>query len=291
MKRIGVVGVPGGWSSELLADKVREKTGFRLLIDLKSVALDLPTGRVLGPDGAPIEVDALILKKAGTLYAPHLLDRLEILRFLKAKGVKIFSDPEVVMRMLDRMSCTVTLAGGGVPMPKTRITESEAQALSCVEEWGRTIFKPLYSTKARGMTLIERGEDAADLIAEYKSQHQVMYIQALVEHPGYDLGVTFLGGKYLATYARAGSKDSWNTTIFSGGKYAAFEPSAEILDMAEKAQKLFGLDFTCVDVVETADGPLCYEVSAFGGFRGLLDANGIDAASLYVDHVLARLSC
>jgi ribosomal protein S6--L-glutamate ligase len=48
--------------------------------------------------------------------------------------------------------------------------------------------------------------------------------------------------------------------------------------------------FTCVDVVETPDGAAIYEVSAFGGFRGLLDACGLDAAGLYADYVLERIA-
>ena len=68
------------------------------------------------------------------------------------------------------------------------------------------------------------------------------------------------------------------------------EPGQDIIDLAHKAQALFGLDFTCVDVVETTDGPQVYEVSAFGGFRGLLEANGLDAAALYADYVLRKIA-
>jgi ribosomal protein S6--L-glutamate ligase len=44
-----------------------------------------------------------------------------------------------------------------------------------------------------------------------------------------------------------------------------------------------------VDVVETPDGAAIYEVSAFGGFRGLLDACGIDAAEVYAEYVLEKI--
>jgi ribosomal protein S6--L-glutamate ligase len=50
------------------------------------------------------------------------------------------------------------------------------------------------------------------------------------------------------------------------------------------------LDFTCVDVAETNEGPLVFEVSAFGGFRGLLDANGIDAADVFSSYVVDKLN-
>ena len=45
--------------------------------------------------------------------------------------------------------------------------------------------------------------------------------------------------------------------------------------------RAFGLDYTVVDLVEQGDDFLIYEVSAFGGFRGLLEASGVDAAAAY----------
>ena len=59
--------------------------------------------------------------------------------------------------------------------------------------------------------------------------------------------------------------------------------------MAGRAQALFDMDFTTVDVAETDAGPIVFEVSAFGGFQGALDGIGINAAELYVEHVLNDL--
>jgi ribosomal protein S6--L-glutamate ligase len=290
MKRIAVVGVPGGWSSELLADTVGEKTGFRLLVDPADMVLDLATGRVMCAGYDLTEMDAVMVKKAGPAYSADLMDRLEILRLVARSGVPMFSDPERIMRMIDRLSCTVTLRLGGIPMPETVITESVDHASQAVARFGRAVFKPLYTSKARGMVVIEHGDVARDEIMSFQNNgNPVMYIQRMVEHMGKDLGVAFLGGEYLATYARAGSEKSWNTTTRSGGMYQAYDPPKEIIDLSRKAQDLFGLDFTCVDVVETPDGPKVFEVSAFGGFRGLLVANGIKVNELFVDHVLARI--
>jgi ribosomal protein S6--L-glutamate ligase len=49
------------------------------------------------------------------------------------------------------------------------------------------------------------------------------------------------------------------------------------------------MDFTTVDVAETDNGPVVFEVSAFGGFQGARDGIGIDAAALYVDHVIRKI--
>ena len=50
------------------------------------------------------------------------------------------------------------------------------------------------------------------------------------------------------------------------------------------------MDFTTVDVAETRDGPVVFEVSAFGGFRGASEGIGIDAAQLYTRYVLQQLA-
>ena len=167
------------------------------------------------------------------------------------------------------------------------------EAAATVARFGKAVFKPLYSSKARGMAVIEDGPLAVEEIADYKAAgNQVMYIQKMVSHAGghLDLGVSFLGGDYLATYARQGSGTSWDTTTRTGGRYVPHTPSQEIIDLAHKAQSLVpDMAFTCVDVVETPDGAAIYEVSAFGGFRGLLDACGIDAAEVYADYVLEKI--
>ena len=287
--KIGVVGVKGGWSSELLVETVAERTGHALLVEMDKVCLDLDAESAYLNRLNLQDLDAIIIKKIGARYSPDLMDRLETLRFLNKKGLPMFSAPEKVMRVLDRLSCTVGLRLAGIPMPPTTITESVDQAVTAVEKYGKAVFKPLYTSKARGMTVICEGPDAREKIAEYCVRHKTMYIQKTIDLGPQDLGLVFLGGKYLTTYARCKQTGMWNTTTESGGKYAPFTPSDQLIALAEKAQKPFGLDFTCVDMALTPDGPMVFEVSAFGGFRGIEQACAMDAAALYVDYVLKRL--
>lgn len=293
-KTVGVVGVPGGWSSEALADALAERTGGnRVLVDMARVSADLTNGRVMFGGVDLMQLDGLVMKKIGPSYSPDMLDRLELLRFVEESGVPIFSRPSRILRLLDRLSCTVTLRSAKIPMPPTTITESIHEAARAVATYGTAVFKPLYSTKARGMTLIEAGDHdrvTAEIEAYQAAGNPVMYIQQVIDLPGRDLGVVFLGGEYLGTYARVKTTDAWNTTTRSGGKYQPHAPRAETIEIATAAQAAFGLDFTCVDMVETADGPVCFEVSAFGGFRGTLEALGIDAAARYADYVLKQLA-
>jgi len=288
--KIGVVGIPGKWSTEALADVIEAKTGFRLVIDMAGVTLDLETGAVMYQGQDLCALDGLIIKKISEIYSPHALDRLELLRFAESRGVKIFSRPEAVLRLIDRLACTISLRAAGAPMPATIVTEDLEAAEAAVERYGAAVFKPLYSTKARGMCIIEAGANARAEIAAFAENHPVMYIQQKLNLSGQDLGMVFLGGDYLCTYARVSQSDSWNTTIHSGGKYAPFEPDADLIELALKAQAPFGLDFTTVDVALTDDGPIVFEVSAFGGYRGAKEGCGVDAAAALADHVIAKVT-
>jgi ribosomal protein S6--L-glutamate ligase len=291
MKRIGVAGLPGAWSTMKLVSAVEAKTGSCRLIDMSTVSLDLSTGTVRSGDTDLTSLDAIIVKKIAPLYTPDALDRMAILSFVHHRGVPVFSNPDSMLQLIDRLSGTVRLRLGGIPMPRTVVTEDVEEAARAVETFGRAVLKPLYSSKARGMVVIQAGPEMLEEIQDFKGAgNQVMYIQEFVRHAGKDLGVSFLGGEYVATYARQGSGQSWDTTTRTGGKYVPCHPDREIVDLAHRAQNLFeGMAFTCVDVVETAEGPLVYEVSAFGGFRGLLEANGIDMADRYAHYVLEEI--
>lgn len=288
--KIGIVGIPGKWSTEALADAVAERTGYRLLIDMGRVVADLENGALIY-DGLDLcQLDGLIIKKISETYSHHVLDRLEMLRFAELKGVKIFSRPEAVIRLLDRLACTVSLTSSGVPMPPTRVTEDPEEAFQAVSEFGEAVLKPLYSTKARGMILVDSDVVRAPArIAAFAAENPVMYIQKRLNLSGQDLGMFFVGGDYICTYARVSQNDSWNTTIHDGGKYEAFEPDPALIEMARKAQKPFGLSFTTVDAALTDDGPVIFEVSAFGGFRGARDGCGVDAAGMVAEHVISEI--
>lgn len=291
--RIGVVGIPGKWSTEALADALEKATGFRLVIDMAEVCAELDSGTLRYHEWKLNELDAVVVKKISEVYCPATLDRLEMLRMLEQARVRVFSRVASMQRLIDRLSGTLALYRAGIPMPPTRVTESLAAATSALWDFESAVCKPLYSTKARGMTLIDCDDDPTHMqqaIEAFHQQNPVMYIQQRLHLPGQDLGMVFLGGEYLGTYARVGRAGAWNTTIQSGGHYQAYTASDELVELATRAQAIFDLDFTTVDVAETEQGPVVFEVSAFGGFHGALKGIGINAAQRYVDYMLKELT-
>ncbi len=280
-----------GWSSQKLAAAVAARCDAGPVIELSSMRLDLERGSAGNSECDLLDFDALIVKKLGHSYAPELLDRLEILHYVHERGVPVYSRPRTLMRLIDRLACTVNLRLAGIPMPPTLITESIDDAANAVREMGRVVLKPLYTSKARGMELLDAGaRDLREhLVAFQASGNPVLYLQKYFSIARHDLGVVFLGGEYLACYSRVRQGDAWSTSTTRGGKYQPYDPPAEVIEIARRAQAVFDLAFTCVDVLETDEGPMVFEVSAFGGFRGLLEANGIDAAERYVDWVMREI--
>ncbi|MGD8907957.1 MAG: GAK system ATP-grasp enzyme [Chromatiales bacterium] len=291
--RIAVVGTPGKWSTEALADAVEAATGFRLVVDMGQVCAELDTGVLRYHDWKLNELDGVVVKKISEAYSPATLDRLEMLRMLERAGVRVFSRVSAMQPLIDRLAGTLALYRAGIPLPPTRVTESLAAATSAVWDFESAVFKPLYSTKARGMTLIDTHDGPASMqqaIQAFLENNPVMYIQQRLHLPGQDLGMVFLGGEYIGTYARVGRAGAWNTTILHGGHYQAYQAGDELIELAGRAQAIFGLDFTTVDVAETAQGPVVFEVSAFGGFHGALKGMGINVAERYVNYMLKELA-
>ncbi|MBJ7538591.1 GAK system ATP-grasp enzyme [Marinomonas transparens] len=291
-KKIGVVGIPGKWSTEVLADRLEAQTGFRAVIDMKDVELRLDTNQVIWKGLDLATLDGLIVKKISEVYAPSTEDRIHLLSHLESLGVKVFSPTKSMGRLINRLSGTLALQQGGIPMPKTRVTESAELAFATVREYGSAILKPLYSTKARGMLILGKGDSDEEVqakLAEYRQHNTIFYIQEALDLKGRDLGMVFLGGEYLCTYARVAGGDAWNTTINSGGRYEKHDADGQLIELGRRAQACYDMSFTTVDIALTDQGPVVFEVSAFGGFKGALDGCGVDAAAAYSDYALAQV--
>ena len=290
-KRIAVIGIPGKWSTEVLADRLEEATGYRLVISMEEVRLDSVTQALWYHDINLCELDGIVVKKITQNYDRHMWDRIELLRYAEMAGVRVFSPCAAILQLVNRLGCSVTLAAQQLPLPATCITEDLQEAQRAVEAFGEAVLKPMFSTKARGMTLVSAEQpDLIQQLNNFKAEHPMLYVQKKAALQGWDLGMVFVGGKYLCTYARVAQNDAWNTTINSGGQYQNYQPDAALIELGERAQAPFGLDFTTVDIALTDNGPIIFEVSAFGGFKGAQEGCGIDAADAYCQHILSTLS-
>jgi tetrahydromethanopterin:alpha-L-glutamate ligase len=288
---IGVIGIRGAWSTESLSQQLQNKGAGGTVIELDEIGYELDALRFYHHQYALDEFDGFIIKKMGREYSPNLLDKLELLELMERRGHRFFSSPHCIRKMISRLSCTINLIENGIPMPPTFITANLEAGVNWVVENGPAVLKPLYSTKAKGMALLDSGDSARTEISALLARgEEIIYLQKKCDLSGSDYGLVFLGGQYIGSYARVSDGSTWHTTTREGGKYGKYFPSQEYIDLAEKAQRSFGLDFTCVDLAETKEvGPIIFEVSAFGGYKGLFESSGLDASDLLTDYVIRKL--
>ena len=280
---IAVVGQPGAWSTERLAEALRASGATASVVDLAACSLRLPDRRLFHR-GEPIEkLDGAVVKKLGdTADGWGVQERIGMLRHLEASGVPVLSAPDRLHVAMNRYRMTCELVLAGLPVPETTVTEDIDEAAAAVERFGSAVLKPLFTSKGRGM---RRLEPSRDLRAQLESHQEdglgPFYLQRFVKHPGRDLGVAVLDGRCIGAYWRVAAADHWMTTILSGGRYEKADLDPETEAIAVRAARHFGLVFTGVDLIEDSDGRFnVLEVSAFGGFRGLLNGCGVDAAPM-----------
>lgn len=289
---IGVIGIRGAWSTESLSKHLHSKGAGGAVIELGEICYDLGRDEFYHHRHSLEDFDGFILKKMGNEYSSSLLDELELLEMLERRGFSFFSSPRKIRRMISRLSCTIRLREAGIPMPETFITEDVEDAVDWAVRNAPVILKPLYSTKARGMALITEAAGARKHITALQARgEKIIYLQKKYDLSGSDYGLVFLGGEYIGAYARVGNGETWHTTTRGGGTYSEFEPPCEYIDLAKCAQQPFGLDFTCVDVADSVEaGPVVFEVSAFGGYKGLYRSTGVDASDMLTDYAIRKLT-
>ena len=95
-------------------------------------------------------------------------------------------------------------------------------------------------------------------------------------------------GEILFGFKKKGERFSEDVAAFQKARDEMLRSEGVAVTLRD-AGKHFGLLFTGVDLMETPDGGfIVLEVSAFGGFRGLLNGCGIDAAPMLAEVVLRR---
>jgi tetrahydromethanopterin:alpha-L-glutamate ligase len=289
--KIAVVGQPGAWSTERLANALRAAGAEAGVVDLAACSLRLPDRRLFHR-GEPLEgLDGAVVKKLGdTADGWSVQERIGMLRQLEASGVPVLSTADHLHVAVNRYRMTCELVRAGLPVPPTTVTEDVDEAVAAVARFGTAVLKPLFTSKGRGMRRLEPTRDLRGQLESHRADGLgPFYLQRFVKHPGRDLGVAVLDGRCIGAYWRIAADDHWMTTILSGGRYekADLEPDTEAI--AVRAARHFGLVFTGVDLIEDSDGRFnVLEVSAFGGFRGLLIGCGVDAAPMLTDVLLRR---
>lgn len=276
----------GHWHVRRLAGALRAHGADVVVTSLPRCAFD--TGLESGIDipGFNGELpDAVFVRSisAGTLE--QITFRLGILHALRESGVRVWNDARAIERCVDKSATTFLLHRSGVPTPRTRTMETKPPADAYTAAAGRgLIYKPLFGSQGKGLLRIDDVAELPDPVAA----DNMYYLQDFVGPSGQvfeDWRVIVTRRRVVAAMARRA--DTWVTNVHLGGAPIAYEPDAQMAELARRALMAVGGDYAGIDLIRAADGRLLVlEVNSNPSWRGLQSVTDVDIAAVIAEDFL-----
>ncbi len=250
------------------------------------------------------ELDAVLVRSIPAGSLEQVVFRMDALQRLRARGVCIINPPSAIETCVDKYLALARLAADELPVPRTRVTESAAQAREDFFDLGRdTVVKPLFGSGGRGMLRLSDPDLADRAFRTLERLGHVIYQQEFVPLRRGDLRVLVVGREPAAAMgreipagcadfradsragARAGAPE-WRTNVARGGRASPHSMTDEEADLAVRAAIAVGADLAGVDLLPAADGRLLIsEVNSAPGWRALSKVTGTDVAALVLEHM------
>jgi len=251
-----------------------------------------------GLAGGPGGLDPVFDGAAGVLVRTipggtleQVVLRMDLLHLALESGMRVMNSPRALEGCVDKFLTTARLGRAGIPVPETVACQTAQQGLEAFDRLGGdVVFKPLFGSEGRGMLRVTDRETAWRVSTTLERLGAVLYAQAFVRHPGWDLRIFTLGGRVLAAMTRHSASD-WRTNVALGGEARPATAPAEAAELALRSAAVMGAEMAGVDLLTDPQGKWwVIEVNAVPGWRGLTEATGQDIALAIVDHALGGRS-
>jgi [lysine-biosynthesis-protein LysW]---L-2-aminoadipate ligase len=212
---------------------------------------------------------------------------------LEAWGVEVVNPSQVIANCGDKLVTNALLAKYQIPAPRTQVAFDTDHALEVIEKMGYpVVMKPPVGSWGRLLSLI-RDRDAAETVLEHKEvlggyQHQIFYIQEIIDKPGRDIRAFVASGKCIAAIYR--NSNHWITNTARGGKAENCEVTPELADLAERSARAVGGAVVAVDLVEDPKrGLLVIEVNHTMEFKNSVTTTGVNIPLKIAEYAISRL--
>jgi RimK family alpha-L-glutamate ligase len=233
-------------------------------------------------------LDALIVRPVGRGSVEELIFRMDTLYRLQRLGLYVINPPEAIEHCVDKYDVLAILEENGIPVPRTAVTEDEAQALNAFNELNRdVVIKPLFGSRGVGSTRITDAEIASTVFKAVRYYHGVIYIQEFMRHGSSDIRAFVVGDQVVAAMKRFAN--SWKTNYSQGGRPEGVKLEKNLEDMAIRSAKCVGCKIAGIDILETQKGPAAIDVNSQPGWKGLQSVTKTSIAARIVDFVLSEL--
>lgn len=213
---------------------------------------------------------------------------------LENAGYRLFNKASPIEICDDKMRTYIALANQGIPMPKTisaplryikENNENFLQNLVQILSFPM-VMKTNFGSMGLGVYLINDYEGLREKENAFgMSPH--LYQQFIVPSKGFDYRLVLVNQKFVAGYRRRSLNGDFRSNIAQGGTGEKVDISPAMIDLAEKAASIIGLDYCGVDILDSGDPnrPILCEVNSNAFIEGAEKVTGINIAKAYAEHI------
>jgi glutathione synthase/RimK-type ligase-like ATP-grasp enzyme len=200
---------------------------------------------------------------------------LAMLCYADAAGFPAINTHTATQRVRNKAHMAVELERAGVPTAPTVLAADIAALAELGDEWFPIILKATFGDNSQGLRVVRRAEDLWDT----HWGDDFVLAQHYLPNEGFDLKLYVCGEQVFA--ARKPSPFNRDR----GAPAQATGAAPEMVDLALRCGRVFGLEIYGVDTIETDAGLAVIEVNEFPNFTGVPDA-----ARRVADHILGRIA-
>ena len=207
--------------------------------------------------------------------------QLELYRVLARQGARLCNDLDALLVAVDKFRTSWELARAGLPTPEARVVQNEAQLVAALDALGDVVVKPVYGSLGIG---VERaGAGRRQRLAALLAERGALYLQRFVADAELDVRAFVVGDRVEAAVARAPRVGDFRGNLRLGATLQPIDLDRAAAELAVRATRAIGLDYSGVDLLVGPRGPEVLEINGTPSFRGIFAATGRDMAPAIVD--------
>jgi RimK family alpha-L-glutamate ligase len=288
--KVGIVSSQKGYHVKALEEAIRAKGCRPVFYNITRMAGWIGRGPALQVNGERIEdCQALLVRTIPVGSLEQIIFRMDALHRLENLGVRVVNSASSIERTVDKYYTSFLLADGGIPTPRTIVTEDFKAAADACKEMGDVVIKPLFGSEGKGIVRVTDEETAYRVLRSWELNRYICCIQEYIPHYREDIRAFVVGDRIVAAMRRRG--EQWKTNVSQGAEIKSIHLDGEMEQLALKAAKLIHLDYAGVDLMKAEDGRIyVVEINSIPGWRGLQKTTSINISDSIVSHILQSFS-
>jgi RimK family alpha-L-glutamate ligase len=241
----------------------------------------------IGHAGAD-EFDALIIR--GLNFSGETDFQFEVFEQLDREGIAVINSPAALQVAESKFLTSFILQEKGFRVPESLIVQELDDAKEFLAQHTDIVAKPLYGFQGYGVIRVKSSEkDATTRIKRLLNEFKCICFQRFIPNPGRDIRAFVVGDEVVASIYRLARVGRWKTNIRAGAQAERCELTDAQREMATRASRDLGLDYTGVDIIEGPDGDYILEVNGAPAWHGIIEATGRNVAEDIIHHIIHRL--